>query len=116
MVWVVVPFRTTDVWVDPPGQWRVVAVPPQFVDRQGWALLVWGREGAKDHQSVRPVPSWLEVRWFESVADATYLRDLLNCGQVPPGDALSWSSPGGQAIGEVVESVADIHRRMRRRR
>lgn len=113
MTWIVLPQNSVDLWVYNPS-WCVLPISG-VTGRSGWALCAVGRLGPKDHTRMAHKPAWQEVRAFESLADASHLCELLSRGEVSPEDAVAWMAPVAQQIGEVVETVADLHRRRRRR-
>lgn len=115
MTWVELSCSNYDVWVGEDPRW-LVCPSPQTETRQGWSLCVSGRRGRKTHDGIQRTTGWEEVRWFEDRDTAERLMRLLARGLVRPEDAVTWTLPHLTTVGEVVETVGDLHRRGRRRR
>lgn len=95
--------------------WRVGQLhgPVGVPRREGWILWALGRLVDKDGGRLDDRMGWYEVRNHDSLAEATHLCDLIRSGAVDPREAVTWTG-GPPTVGEVVPTVADIHRRLRR--
>lgn len=98
--------------------------PPQWKVEEGYTstqMRVWWLMGTgwlvnKEHTRQLSRLSWVLLRSLDSPADAYHLANLLQSGQVAPEDALTHELPGRPARSDVVDTVASIHQRLRRRR
>ena len=93
------------IWVNP-GQleFAVVPVEEDRAHRQGWGAAVWAA------LSPTVYPGWVVIRKVETATEAMALCALSDIERI-----LDWGQ-STTPVGERVESVADIHRGVRRRR
>jgi hypothetical protein len=85
-------------------------------------MMVWYVQGVgypvnKEHTMRHAMhPCWVNLRTFDTQADAVHVLRLLQAGELAPEELQKYMVPSRPARTEAVETVADIHRGIRRRR
>lgn len=54
------------------------------------------------------------LRHCSERVDAEYICSLLHAGMIQPQDAVNYMVPSWEEVGEPVETVGQLHRRLRR--
>lgn len=104
-----------DIAVVGPAEFGVARANKNEQFQTSFMVLVRGYMCEKDGgKLVTNTASWCFLRKFDDMEDAMYMRNQLSMNHIDYDQINEWQLPAKEAVGEHVDTVADIHRKLRR--